>query len=640
MNRDIFKNKAGSNIAYRNSFVVLKKYFYVFTIALSFLTITAFAQTNHDLEARFKLAKSFYQAGQFERAESIYRELLSIQNWNYTYFDALNKIFIEQKRYDESIDLIESRIKQNPQDITLYGMLGSTYYMADNIKSAYDSWERGISANPSAVINYRVISNYAVQNRAFDKAVEILERGKKFADDPLIFSLDIANIYSLNMRFEKAAAEYCSLLEIRPDQIEIVKSRIGSYISRQGAAEPTISSIEKFSSKSTQPELLNLLTFIYSLTANYEKALDAAIEYDKKKNTNGNYIFTLAQEAYRNRKYDTASKAYNFFINNYSTSQLTPIAKINLAETLEASYNEKYLTMIDSWKPYSKPKIILRDEFNSIIKAYEKLAVEYRNNSVYEQVIFKMAEVYFNRLFDYKKADSLFAILTDKNSFSNYSILSLISRGKISIHYGLLDEAKLHFQKVINATNIDADKIAESFFYLAKLEFWKGNFSESSTLFKRTIQNLTTDFANDAIEYASLINSSLRDSINLFNYALADLLLFQNKHKEAANKFKTLADNPNLFIINEFANYKFSEMMLAEDEISLAVQTLEKISESSKNPIFSDKSTFLLAITYQYGLKDRQKASEYYQKILEKFPNSLYFDCARDSLNKLQTNNG
>jgi tetratricopeptide (TPR) repeat protein len=117
-------------------------------------------------------------------------------------------------------------------------------------------------------------------------------------------------------------------------------------------------------------------------------------------------------------------------------------------------------------------------------------------------------------------------------------------------------------------------------------------------------------------------------------------LLFQNKYKEAASKFKTLADNPNLFIINEFANYKFSEMMLAEDEISLAIQTLEKISENSKNPIFSDKSTFLLAITYQYGLKDSQKASEYYQKILEKFPNSLYFDRARDSLNKLQTNNG
>ena len=110
--------------------------------------------------------------------------------------------------------------------------------------------------------------------------------------------------------------------------------------------------------------------------------------------------------------------------------------------------------------------------------------------------------------------------------------------------------------------------------------------------------------------------------------------------KEAANEFKTLADNPNLFIINDFANYKFAQMLIANDNLPTAIKILEVLSDNSKNVIFADKSLFLLAQTYQYGIKDMQKARQNYEKLLEKFPNSLYFDRARDSLKVLQINNG
>lgn len=67
---------------------------------------------------------------------------------------------------------------------------------------------------------------------------------------------------------------------------------------------------------------------------------------------------------------------------------------------------------------------------------------------------------------------------------------------------------------------------------------------------------------------------------------------------------------------------------------------LEEIIENQKNAIFIEKSTFLLAQCYQYGIKNLQKAVQIYQKLLETFPNSLYFDRAREALQSIPTNNG
>lgn len=591
------------------------------------------AQNQQELNNRFAIAQNYEINGQFEKAEEIYRELFAQQNMNHLFFEALNKILVSQKKYDESIELVENRIKLNPQDVNLYGLLGNTYYMMDEVPIAFEAWERGINTNKNSVIVYRVIANYAIQNRAFEKAIEILERGKNITDDPLIFSYDLANIYSINMRFEDAAKEYSQIVVHKPDQVGSVKQRIFSYISRQGAEEPTIKTIEQIVKNNSLPELLDLLTYVYISTNNYEKAFATAVEYDKKNNSAGNYVFVFAQDSYRNRKYEIASKAYEYVFNNHPSSQLVPTAKIGYANTLEAACNEDYLRQIQTWKPLKKKEPVLTERYLSIIKAYEKLAIEYPNGTVYSEAIFKMGEIYFQKLYEFMKADSLFEKINQRQLGSNYSFMAFLQRAKIAVINNEIEKAE-NFLKSVSVRR-QREFSLEADYYLAKIEFWKGNFESSLKLFRKVTSDLSTDFANDALELSAIINSTKRDSINLSLYAKADLLVIQNKLEEAVVEFKTLADNPNLFLINEFAKYRLAEVFLAEDKNNLAVEILEEIANNSNASIFDDKSTFLLAKTYHFALNYKDKAIENYQKLLEKFPNSLYFDIARDYLNHL-----
>jgi len=43
------------------------------------------------------------QDGHLDKAEIIFSELNAAQPWNYTFLEALNRIYIRQKKYDASV---------------------------------------------------------------------------------------------------------------------------------------------------------------------------------------------------------------------------------------------------------------------------------------------------------------------------------------------------------------------------------------------------------------------------------------------------------------------------------------------------------------------------------------------------------
>ena len=620
--------------------IAIKNHYPSVVLALFIFIGSINAQQIQNLENRFQLAQSYEQAGQLNKAEAIYRELSQLQSWNAIYTEALNRVLVSQKKYSESIELLENKIKLQPADINLYGLLGSTYFIMDQSQKAFDVWERGVAINPASIVGYRIITNYALTNRAFEKAIDFLQRGRKYSDDPSIFSLDLANIYAVNMKFKEAAAEFCSLIAAHPEQVQVVKARMNSYLKGHGAVEQTIEAIKDFVDSKPMLQLYELLTFVYQSGGNYKDAFENVIKTEEIFNGNGSYIFIFAQDAYRNRQFEWAASSYDYILKNYKNSPYITTAKIGYARTLEAALDQKFLTQNKTWKPIYTQRIFFPEEYKKIINTYENFTSEFPDNASRVEALFRIAEIYRNRLFDYNRADSTYNLVSIISPLSNYYIQSNISRGKIAVARGDLRNAKLFFESAAKSNGIDPNDLAGINFYLARIEFWKGNFTASLTLLNEVTINLSTDFANDALELTALINSAKKDSLNLLIYSHADMLLVQNKVKEAVVEFKTLSDNHNLFVINDFAKNKLAELFIAEEDFSDAVKLLETSIGGENSGIFAEKSLFLLAKCYQYGTKDLLKAAETYQKLLEIFPNSLYFDRAREALQSLSTNNG
>lgn len=611
----------------------------IFFIVLVFFVSRVTAQNDQALNYKWNLAQNYEAAGQLEKAEPLYRELYQQQSWNFQYFESLNRIYISQKKYNESLQLVESKIKLTPLDPGLYGILGTTYYLMDNFQKANEAWDKGIATNPNSPTTYRIIANATIENRAFDKAIQLLNEGKKKSDDTYIFSLDLANIYAINMNFEKAATELCELIQVHQEQAGLVRSRISSFITRPTAAEQTIKAIKNFADDHPTADVLDLLAYTYQQTGKNEEAFQIVEKVEKNLRGTGTSMFIFAQTLFDQKQFDVSAKAYKYILDNYPRSDFISVARINYAKSNEQFLNQKSDSINSSWKPLAVKKKLFRNKYNEVIKSFDSFISKDAISAYTSEAYFRIGEIYRTRMFEPEKADSVYSIIKNSFPLTLQASQSNLASGKIAVEKKSFPKARKEFNEVISRQN-DPVITSEAHYYLARIEFWEGNFLEAVNKLKIVSQNLSNDFSNDALELNFLINIARKDSLNLLKYATADFLLLQNNLEQAAIEFKTLADNDNLFIINQFAKIKLAEIYLSNENFFSATQLLESIINDEKSSIFADKCTFLLGMTYLHGIKDIPKSIETFQKILEKFPNSIYFDRARDELNSIQTKNG
>jgi len=80
-----------------------------------------------DLTTKLRLAQSFEQVGDWERASSIYISLHDADPQNYLFFDGLRRCYIQLKQYDKAIALVERRLVLQPRDENLLSVLGGLY---------------------------------------------------------------------------------------------------------------------------------------------------------------------------------------------------------------------------------------------------------------------------------------------------------------------------------------------------------------------------------------------------------------------------------------------------------------------------------------------------------------------------------
>jgi tetratricopeptide (TPR) repeat protein len=162
-------------------------------LILVVLIFTVQAQQRND--QKFSLAQSYEQIGDYNSSVKLYEELYQSDPSNSQYIDALYRIYTQLKNYAALVNILDERIKQKPDDIETYGMLGSTYYLMGNEEKASEVWNEPFKSGNVNPVFYRVVGNYAVDRRAFEIAINLYEQGKNASDDKVLYAFDLARLY-------------------------------------------------------------------------------------------------------------------------------------------------------------------------------------------------------------------------------------------------------------------------------------------------------------------------------------------------------------------------------------------------------------------------------------------------------------
>lgn len=602
---------------------------------ITFLILNHSINSQVDINNKIMLAQSFEQAGDYDKAIILFEEIYSIQPQNYQVFESLNRVYTQSKKYESSIKLIQDKIKSNPKDINLYGMLGTTYYLMGDESKAYDAWEEGIKTQPENQMSYRIIANHTIQRRAFEKAIDYLKRGKSVSQNPELYSYDLANIYSLTMQYKEAAEEYCTLLEIQPTQVSAIENRILTYSNKPGALEQTIEVFENWRRKDNI-SFNYLLARLYVEAKSFDKAYSIYLKIDEKQQNKGLELYNFAQIVFNEGEYQLAAKVYEDIIKKYPDSPYASQSKLGFAKTSEAILEKETSSANPNWKPIAETVSVDVIKAKNVINNYLELTNLFPNSEVAFESLFRIGKIYFTKLNDLDEAQKYFERILRDASLSQFAVESSAQLGRLFLMKGDLQKAKENFGKVIANGRASEENRNYANYQTARINLFQGNFEEAKSRLSTVIKNLKDNTANDAIELSLLLNTASSDSSNLLKFGNAEFLTEQKKFPQASDEYEKIASNPNAIILSHICKIRQAEVELAMDSLDKSIGLLEKITDEAEKNIYADKALYLRGKIYHYGKKNYPEAIEIYESLLAKFPNSLYQDDSRNAIIELR----
>lgn len=599
-----------------------------------FCYINLVAQQNPFDANQFMLAEAYEQQGNYAKAIEIIEQLYSKDTQNPNYFNKLVNLYITLKNYNAAISLLESRIKMYPQDPNNFGQLGSVYYMMGDYKKAKEVWEIPLSKANRNSINFRVIANYAIERRAFETAIEILNRGKKESEDPTLYAFDLGELYSLTMQYENATKEYCELLKKNPGLYSTVEAKIFSFINKPEALKPTIKVVSEYQSQDVSFKLL--LAKLMVENKEFDKAFELYVDVDKARNSGGQLLLDYANFLLNEENFQLAKDVFEYVIKNFPESKLIANAKLGLTKTLESIVLQEFRKNNPEWKTFYSSTYLSEEKTRKILSAYKEVADLYKHSEIAIEARYRSALILFYVNNKPEKAIEQLNEIVNLYPTSTYFPKALIELGNIYLQTGQVEIAKEKYLTAQNSNRVFEDDRNIASLQLSKILASEGNFNSAIEALKKVTLNTKNDLTNDALEFSLILNTAKNDSSNLVKFCKAEIFTEQKNFTTAKNLYEEIALNPQAFVLHSICKLRSAEMEMALNNYPEALKKLGAIVDEEEKNIYSDKALYLTAKIYEYGIVDFSKAIDSYQKLLARFPKSIYLDEARERIQHLR----
>lgn len=178
----------------------------------------------------------------------------------------------------------------------------------------------------------------------------------------------------------------------------------------------------------------------------------------------------------------------------------------------------------------------------------------------------------------------------------------------------------------------------EARFRNAKLSFYTGDFEWAQGQLNVLKASTSELIANDALSLSVLITENIPPDSNLVplrRFAYADLLVFQNKDKEAEVLLDSILTNFPKHPLEDDILLQLAKIDIKHKDFNNALARLNEIYLKHGKDVLADDALFLSAKIYEQNLKENSKAKEYYEKIVIEFPGSTFVQSSRNKLDNL-----
>ena len=609
----------------------MKLKLFLFLFALNGLI---FAQQG-DLQNRFMLAQNYEQLGQFGKAKSIYEELYKNQPANFAFFQALNKCYVQLKEYNNSQFLIEQKLAADKGNVSILGMLGTTLYLNGEEKKAFQLWDDFLT-DKKDVIPFRVLANTAIELRAFDKAIDLLQKAKSLSKSEFYLGYDLANLYSLKMDYKKSAGEFITILKADERQLPSVEARIFTYAAREEALTGFINVFEDEQPEDF-PAIGNILAKLYSANRQYADAFSLYKTLDENGIYKGSELFNFALKLSAEKEFIYASDVFSYLLKKYPSSPMQQQIKLNFAKNLEAKLESENVDSSQLWKSFAIKKYFPENLYMESLSIYKEIAEKNPFSDIGVEAMYHVGYLYTEKIGDETAAGEYLNKVISNFSLSTFYAEACLEKAVLQIQKGDKDGALTFYEKILANPRSSEEQKNKAKFLKARMAFFHGDFTESNKLLRQLVSSSKDNISNDALELSFLLTSAFNDSLTLVKFGVGDFALLLNQFSDAEKTFSSLVKTEQTpFLVKQLAELRLIECYISLDRYQEALDQIEVLLRRDGKNIFADRANLLAAKIYQFGLKNPAKATEEFKNLLLRFPESLYLDEAREAINQLR----
>jgi len=570
----------------------------------------AYSQNNSSL------AENYFREGEYEKASQLFETLEKNNPFNTRYLKRLITCYQETNNYKKAENHLREKLLKNPSQQYLRIEIGYNFDRQKKsilAKEEYDFAIKAIDSDPGLgpimgrMFQQNNLLNYAIA--AYSKTMKLNENAS--------YEFQIAQIYGEKGEFEKMFEFYIALIDKNEGYLTGVQRYVSKYINEDASNNNNVAfkkSLLRRSISNPKNAWNELLSWLFTKQKEYNKAF---IQEKALFNRDPNYIetmFRLGKIAFENNNTKTAKECFEFILEktNFIEEQLT--AELFLLKIMTKNAEKEYSSF------------------------FEKVLQKYGVNRNTLEI-----QLEFANYLTFKKNNPVEAIKVLEKaitlSSSKFKTAKIkLKLGEVLVFTGRFNKALLYFSQV--QTQLKNHPLAqEARFKVAQTSYFKGDFKWAKSQLKILKGSTTQLIANDAVDLFLIISDNEpKDSIpsGLIDFAKADLLAYQNKNIEAILTYNKILEKYQGQTIEDEAMFNQASIYLKEKQYNKAIGNLLKIISINVDGILVDDSYYLLAEIYKNNIKDYQKASEYYQKIIFDKPSSIYLVNARKKYRELR----
>ena len=592
--------------------------------SLLFLSSFSFGQTETDIQ----LAQYYYTNGEFAKATTYYEKIYE-NDPSKVIFTRYYECLMEIKDIKTAEKILKKQVNINRGDLDLRVTFAQFYEEIEETaksRKIYDEILDEVNNNAGLTIQ---IYQALVARGKFELAKTCLDKGRKLAPS-YPFNFQYADYFALMGNKPEMMREYIEYLELQPNMKESIQLAINSRVNLSKSDSPDFIALKEMliarTQKANAPLIYSeMLIWLFIQNQNFNGAFIQAQALDKRVQGDGSRVLELGMVCVENKSYDIARKCFDYIIALGSTQPLYFEAQKALLNTrfIEITTNRAYTSV----------------EIQATIQDYTDALTRLGKSKFTFQIILELSHIkafYGNQISE--SIELLSNLLATPGLTDMQRAQVKMKLADVQVLGGDIWEASLLYMQVDN--DFKFEQIGnEAKYKNARVFYFDGEFDFAQGQLNVLKESTSKMIANDALQLSVMITDNYGLDSNyqaMLWFATAERLIEQHRYDSAFVLFDSIQITFPMHSLADEILFRKGKAMEDQGKWKEASDYYSDMLKFHSDDILGDDALFRLAEMEEIQFLNKEKALEYYKRLIIDFKGSLFSTEARARIRYLR----